>query len=57
MGNLHLVTVNVVNAVPKNPKFSGSVVPAKVGGTRNIAKKTIALLLREIAMQKAVQQM
>jgi hypothetical protein len=31
--------VNVVNAVPKNPKIGGSVVPVKVGETRNIAKR------------------
>jgi hypothetical protein len=49
--------VNVVNTVPKNPKFSGSVVPVKVGGMRNIAKKNIALRLWEIAIQKAVQPM
>jgi len=28
-----------VNAVPKNPKIGGSVVPVKVGGTRSIEKK------------------
>jgi len=31
--------VNVVNAVPKNPKIGKSVVPVKVGGMRSIAKK------------------
>jgi hypothetical protein len=28
-----------VNAVPKNPKIGGSVVPVKVGGMRSIEKK------------------
>jgi hypothetical protein len=31
--------VNVMNAVPKNPKIGESVVPVKVGGMRSIDKK------------------
>jgi hypothetical protein len=37
--------VNVVNTVPKNPKKSGSVVPVKVSGTRNIAKKEHGIMI------------
>lgn len=38
-------TVNVVNTVPKKPKICGSVVPVKVCGTRNKAKKEHCIMI------------
>jgi len=34
-----------VNAASKNPKIGGSVVPVKVGGTRNIVKKDHCIII------------
>jgi hypothetical protein len=37
--------VNVVNTVPKNPEIGENVLPAKVGGARNIAKKDHCIMI------------